>query len=254
MFHYVYRISNKIENKHYYGVRSSKDSPVDDLGIKYFSSALDKVFKKDQKENPQNYKYKVVKKFSSRKEAMAYEIKLHNKFDVAVSEAFYNRSKSTSLGFDRSGCKAPNFGKKHSEETRKKISESNSKDWLVKRNNIITGMSNKKHSEKTKRLMSEKSKGKPKSEEHKLSMKKPKSEEHIEKLKNCKKFTKIITLYNKLGKEVSKFESITLFRKYCSENFLPYKKFMDSYYFNNSEPIGNIKQNNKRKYNGWFIK
>ena len=34
--HYVYRITNKIENKHYYGVRSCKIDPKLDLGIKYF--------------------------------------------------------------------------------------------------------------------------------------------------------------------------------------------------------------------------
>lgn len=37
-FHYVYRITNLVEGKHYYGVRSSKVSPFNDLGTKYFSS------------------------------------------------------------------------------------------------------------------------------------------------------------------------------------------------------------------------
>jgi len=37
MFIDVHRITNLIEYKHYYGVRSSKISPV--LGINYFSSS-----------------------------------------------------------------------------------------------------------------------------------------------------------------------------------------------------------------------
>lgn len=41
-FHYVYRITNLLENKHYYGSRSSKEL---DIGIKYFTSSKDISFK-----------------------------------------------------------------------------------------------------------------------------------------------------------------------------------------------------------------
>jgi len=99
-FHYTYRITNLIENKHYYGVRSSKCHPSEDLGIVYFSSSKDKEFRKDQKENPQNYKYKVVSIHLTRKEAVKKEIKLHEKFDVAKNESFYNLCKQRSTGFD----------------------------------------------------------------------------------------------------------------------------------------------------------
>jgi len=58
--HYVYRITNTKLNRHYYGVRTSRIKPKLDLGIKYFSSSTDKHFIKDQKENPANYKYKIV--------------------------------------------------------------------------------------------------------------------------------------------------------------------------------------------------
>ena len=50
--HYVYRITNKVENKHYYGCRTTKLEPKDDLGSKYFSSSKDKSFIKDQKRKP----------------------------------------------------------------------------------------------------------------------------------------------------------------------------------------------------------
>ena len=60
-YHYTYRITNKILKKHYYGVRTSKDKPELDLGIKYFSSSSDSDFIKDQNCNIQNYRYKILK-------------------------------------------------------------------------------------------------------------------------------------------------------------------------------------------------
>jgi len=60
-FHYVYRISNILLDKHYYGYRKTQNDPILDIGIKYFSSSKDKEFIKDQKKNPQNYKYKIIR-------------------------------------------------------------------------------------------------------------------------------------------------------------------------------------------------
>lgn len=118
MFHYVYRITNLKENKHYYGCRSSKIEPKLDLGIKYFSSSKNKEFIKDQKVNPQDYKYKIIKIFDSREEALELEIKLHAKFNVGVNESFYNKAKQTSTGYDT-------FGTTMSEEFKRNISEKN---------------------------------------------------------------------------------------------------------------------------------
>lgn len=102
-FHYVYRITNKELNKHYYGVRTSKVEPKLDLGIIYFSSSKDKKFISEQKEKPSIFKYKVIKIFETREEAIILEIKLHSKFDVGMNISFYNRSKQTSTKFDTSG-------------------------------------------------------------------------------------------------------------------------------------------------------
>lgn len=99
-YHYTYRITNMVEHKHYYGARSSKVHPTQDLGIKYFSNSIDKEFMSEQKLNPQNFKYKIIKIFETREEAIAMEIKLHAKFDVGVNESFYNKAKQTSIGFD----------------------------------------------------------------------------------------------------------------------------------------------------------
>jgi hypothetical protein len=106
MFYYVYRITNKILNKHYYGFRSCKIHPKEDLGVKYISTSTDKSFICDQKENPQNYKYKVVKIFNNKVDAINLEIKLHNKFNVGTNESFYNLAKQTSTKFTTAGISA----------------------------------------------------------------------------------------------------------------------------------------------------
>lgn len=103
IYHYVYRITNIVEKKHYYGKRSSKCDPKLDLGVKYFSSSTDKEFILNQKNNPQNYKYKIVAKFDSASLAILRESKLHYKFDVAINLKFYNKVKQTFSGFDRTG-------------------------------------------------------------------------------------------------------------------------------------------------------
>ena len=97
-YHYTYRITNKKTNKHYYGVRTSRNKlPNQDLGKEYFSSSTNKDFKKDQKENPQDYKYKVVYICNSREQALRLESKLHNMFDVGINESFYNKVKSCDI-------------------------------------------------------------------------------------------------------------------------------------------------------------
>ena len=59
-YHYVYRITNLMTNRHYYGKRSSNIHPKLDIGVRYFSSSKDKQFKQDQLDNPDHYKYKIV--------------------------------------------------------------------------------------------------------------------------------------------------------------------------------------------------
>ncbi len=163
-YHYTYRITNVKISKHYIGVRTSKINPKLDLGIKYFSSSSDKEFIKDQKENQNNYKYKIIKIFNTRGEALNLEIKLHNKFDVGVNESFYNRAKQTSTNFDTtnishnrnkgsnnpmfgeirlkhskkmSGINNPFYGKQHSIKTKQEISIKTSNQVVAK--NKITG-------------------------------------------------------------------------------------------------------------------
>lgn len=102
-FHYVYRITNINTGKHYYGKRSTKRNPLNDIGIKYFSSSSDLAFKNEQLNFPENFKYKVVRILSSAAEAREFERTIHLKFSVGRNPKFYNRiiagSEYDPLGF-----------------------------------------------------------------------------------------------------------------------------------------------------------
>jgi hypothetical protein len=132
MYYYVYRISNLVENKHYYGKRSSKIEPKLDLGIKYFSSSTDKEFMSSQKVNPENYEYTIIAYCDTAKEALDLEVYLHEYYNVGVNPRFYNKAKQTTTRFSTDGIPLSeerkkylseiNKGKKLSEETRRKVS------------------------------------------------------------------------------------------------------------------------------------
>lgn len=148
MLHYTYRITNIKLNKHYYGCRSSKVEPKLDLGIKYFSSSKDKLFVQDQKENSLHYKYKIIKIFNTREEAIQLEIKLHNRFNVGINESFYNKSKQTSIGFSTFGIPSKPlngkengmYGKTHTLESIAKIrkSRANQQVWNKGKTNVYS--------------------------------------------------------------------------------------------------------------------
>lgn len=99
--YYVYRITNKNLDKHYYGYRSIPIDKIEheDLGIAYFSSSKDKKFIKLQKESPEIFKYKILYKTPHKSKALNLEIQLHKRFDVGKNEKFYNNAKQTSTKF-----------------------------------------------------------------------------------------------------------------------------------------------------------
>lgn len=103
-YHYVYRITNIISGQHYYGDRSCDCLPTDDLGKKYFSSFTEDWFKQDQLENPNNYKYKIIRIYTTcREDATAFESKLHEKFNVKDNIKFVNKANQ-----HKNGCKFKN--------------------------------------------------------------------------------------------------------------------------------------------------
>ena len=208
-YHYVYRITNIKEGMYYYGVHSCDCDPKEDIGIKYFSSSK-KEFIKHQKQNPEEYKYKVIKIFASRVEANCHEEILHAKFDVKLHQRFYNKhnacskfnsygmgtyqdengekiflskyeAKSRNLkGYPKTDKHKANLRIPKSEELKKKIGDIHrgkivSEDSKSKMRESKIGEKNNrygtKHTEETKAKQSLASKGKPKSEEHKKKIK-----------------------------------------------------------------------------------
>lgn len=119
VYHYVYIITNTMLNMYYIGYRHTSLLPVEDLGIKYFSSSKTKEFIADQKNNPQNYKYKVIAVFDCKYKALALEIKLHELHNVDKNPKFYNKAKQTSEKFSYSA-----LGTKLSEAHKAILSES----------------------------------------------------------------------------------------------------------------------------------
>jgi len=102
MRHYVYRITNIVTDYHYPGCRSA-EIPEEDIGIKYFSSSTNKLFIQDQKNNPDDYKYKIVYTGDNRKDAISFEVKYHKRLDVKNHPKFLNKANQTSSGFDTKG-------------------------------------------------------------------------------------------------------------------------------------------------------
>ncbi len=109
MYHYTYKITNLINNKIYYGVRSCKCLPEKD--IKYLGSgiAIKNAYKKYGIEN---FNKKVDEVFESRDEANLYEAEI-------VDEEWIERKDTYNLKIGGlNGC-----GYKHTEEVKIKIGQ-----------------------------------------------------------------------------------------------------------------------------------
>lgn len=107
MNHYTYKITYTT-GKYYIGVRSCTKEPKDDTS--YIGSS---------KHTPNKLVLlkEILSTFKTRKEALQHEIYLHNQYDVANNDMFYNKAKQTSIGFDTTGTKL-------TEEHLKKVSNS----------------------------------------------------------------------------------------------------------------------------------
>lgn len=112
--------------------------PKKDLGIRYFSSSVDKEFRQDQRDNPDRYEYRVLGLFNSKDELLNHEIELHALYEVGRNKRFYNRAKQTSTSWTTIGTTTPDHVKaklsissrrlKHSEETIRYLREINTGD------------------------------------------------------------------------------------------------------------------------------
>jgi hypothetical protein len=112
-YYYVY-YSYEEWGRGYIGKRECKCPPEED--VSYFGSFYDNTFQPTCKI--------ILETFSSREEALNAEIFLHSFYDVAKNPHFANKAKQTSTRFtgDGSGMR----GKRHTPETRRKMSENSS--------------------------------------------------------------------------------------------------------------------------------
>ena len=147
MNHYVYLLTNKIDFKHYIGVRSCTCTIEEDI---YMSSA------KTVSTSYKNNCYKTILRIcASRDEALAYEIFMHNFFDVGINPYFFNKAKQTTKKFNTQGTIL-------SDDAKRKIS--------IGHTGLSSGMKGKTHSAETKLKMSKAGKGKLKTDEHKAAI------------------------------------------------------------------------------------
>ncbi len=205
MNHYTYWIY--AGGKHYIGVRSCRCDIYKD---EYFGSQRNLL---KYINNGGEYEKQILGVFSSRKEAIAHEVLLHNLFDVARSDIFWNLSKQTSTKFDCSGVPKSEEhrmkiglaqkGKIIPEEVRIKQSKAHlgkkmSEEFKEKQRQLHigkpSGMSGKKMSEECKKarslaMLGESNHffGKKHSEETLQKMRVPKTEEHKMKLRKPKR-------------------------------------------------------------------
>jgi hypothetical protein len=219
-YFYVY-YSYEEFGRGYIGKRECKCLPEED--VKYFGSFRDKTFKPTQKI--------ILKVFSSRKEAMEAEIKLHNFYEVHKNPHFANKAKATSTGFyvcmegennpmtKMKGEKSPFYGRKLSKEQREKLKQSHKNRIMSEEHKKNIGKSKignknmlgKKHTEESKKLMSEKAKGRTMSEETKKKLSEIKkgtivSEETKIKLREARKRNPRSTMLGKKHTEEWKKE------------------------------------------------
>jgi len=148
IYPYVYRLDHPITGEFYIGYRGSNKDPAEqDLGHKYFTSS--KIVKPRFNE----FQYIIVAEFFNKDDAYDFEQKL----------IFENREEKLCLNkicYMNSNSRFTNTGRQHSDETKKKMSESH------------IGKKQSPCSEEHKRKISETKKGRACSEEHKAKLSK----------------------------------------------------------------------------------
>ena len=148
MKHYVYKLTETKTNEFYYGVRTCDCSPIDDS---YMGSMI------AWKPNKDNLIKEIVSEFESREEAVKFEsmviennIKnpLNRNYHTGNTLAFYGKSHSNETKKQIKKTLVDRYkNQSHSNKGRKK-SESH-------RKNIIKSLIGRKHSDETKNKMSE---------------------------------------------------------------------------------------------------
>lgn len=172
MYHYTYKITifHSIETEHrkyYYGSRSCKCLPENDISYRSSCKSLKEFIEKNK---DVHYTKEILAYFSDRQSAIEHEISLHNEYDVARNPEFFNLAKQSHTGFCTFGLPAPNKGMSHSEETKIKMRKSHSgkskteehkKKLSLSKKGKPNGRLGKKHSDESKAKASQTKKGIP---------------------------------------------------------------------------------------------
>lgn len=245
---YVYRITNLIQKKHYYGSRVSVAEPKLDIGIKYFSSSYDKEFMLEQKEFPERFRYKVVRVCANNIEKQLFESYMHEKFNVGASDNFYNQVRQTLEGFDSTGH-TYNRGRKLSDSTKEKLREAFTGRYVseetrekqraialarTKEENLLRGAPHKgkKISEHTRKLFCKKNTG------------------------SGNPASKVITVFD--SKDNIVMVSHGTFKKDCERNNFPWATLRQAkngkkLYINSDGTVSKNMLESSRKFIGWYI-
>jgi hypothetical protein len=206
-YHYVY-YSYEEWGRGYFGSRTCKCLPEQD--VDYFGSFKDKTFKPTQK---------IILKsdYTTREEAYADEIILQQYYKVVENPHFANRAYQTSTKFSTLGLFP-------SDETRKKISQSNAGRIVTEKTKqkISKIHKGKVVSQKSRNKMSASHKGKILSDNHKEKIRQSCIENmQINKKMYCKY---IFTFTSSSGKIVETYDVMS----FCKENNLSYSKVYET--------------------------
>lgn len=170
---YTYFIIRKIDGKKYHGVRyANKVCPSEDFGKKYFGSSKTN-FCKDFKKNPQKFKFRLAWVFEDKVSAINYETKVNRK--IFKKYDWENQSAHPAINFTeeiklkisnklkgkRTGSENHFYGKKHSDLTKKLISEKNKGRELTdnQRQRIILSNKTRIYNKETRKKLSKINKG-----------------------------------------------------------------------------------------------
>lgn len=126
----------------YIGSRGCKCLPKEDS--KYYGSFWDKTF------NPTGKI--ILAEFDNRRDAYDAEVVLHKFYDVVNNPHFANQSRALTSGFTTEGRSSIFVGKKHSEETKKKIGAASkgrrhTEEYKIKKSLEVSGEKNPMYGE-----------------------------------------------------------------------------------------------------------
>jgi group I intron endonuclease len=176
MFYYLYKVTNLVNNRFYIGVHKTKNiedgymgsgkilrQAIEKYGIENFQKEILEYFS-DSESMLKREKEIVTEEFLSRCDVYNLRKGGDGGFDYINKNALNNSEKSILsksikmkehwLTRDGSGKNNPFYNKKHSEETKKLLSEKR-KDFFESGGEHPKGMLGKKHKEETKKHVSE---------------------------------------------------------------------------------------------------